>query len=175
MPCESCPPASDETVPGDALDPSDTALLVAVARGRREALAELYRRHGDGVYAAACAVCGPQHAEEVTRDVFVQLWRGQDEFDYGRRAVRSQLLIQAYRRATELRQANTGQVAGRDVAPCAPANLPDEEGLAVVVTRFGGGTYGEVARLLGVSEAQTKRAIRDGLRRLRPGMVTTTP
>jgi DNA-directed RNA polymerase specialized sigma24 family protein len=175
MPRELCPPVPDETVHEDALDPSDTALLVAVARGRREALAELYRRHGDGVYAAACAVCGPQQAEEATRDVFVQLWWGQDGFDYDRRSVRSHLLMRAYRRATELRQADTGQAAEGSPPPCAPANLPYEEGLAVVVTRFGGGTYREVAHLLGVSEAQTRGAIRDGLRRLRRGLVAATP
>jgi DNA-directed RNA polymerase specialized sigma24 family protein len=165
-----CPPALDETQPDGTPGPSDTGLLVGVARGRKEALAELYRRHGDAVYAAACAVCGPQQAEEATRLVFVQLWWGQDEVDCDRRSLRSHLLVQAYRRATELRSADTRQVTGPDLPPCAPTNMPGQEGLAVVVTRFGGCTYREVARLLGVSEVQTRGAIRDGLRRLHRGM-----
>jgi DNA-directed RNA polymerase specialized sigma24 family protein len=158
-------------LPDGTPHPSDTALLVSVGRGRRAALAELYRRHGDAVYAAACAVCGPREAEEATKQVFVRLWWGQDEVDCERRSLRSHLLIQAYRRAAELRGPDSRPLAGGDVPPCAPTNLPDQEGLAVVVSRFGGCTYREVARLLGVSEAQTRRAMRDGLRRLHGTLV----
>jgi DNA-directed RNA polymerase specialized sigma24 family protein len=138
-------------------------------------LAELYRRHGDAVYAAACAVCGPRQAEEVTRRVFVRLWWGQDEFDCDRRPLRSHLLMQAYRWASELRPAESGGVVGKDRPPCGASELPDQEGLAVLVSRFGGGTYRDVARLLGVSEAQSRRAMRDGLRRLRKAPVGVTP
>ncbi len=120
-------------------------------------------------------MCGPQQAEKATRDVFVQLWWGQDAFDYDRRSVRSQLLMRAYRAGD--RTSPSRYEPGRQGQPAAlcPANLPCEEGLAVVVTRFGGGTYRELARLLGINEAQTRGAIRDGLRRLRRGLVAATP
>jgi DNA-directed RNA polymerase specialized sigma24 family protein len=83
--------------------------------------------------------------------------------------------MQAYRWATELRPAASGAAVETDRPAGATTDLPDREGLAVLISRFGGGSYRDVARLLGVSEAQSRRAMRDGLRRLRNAPVAVTP
>jgi DNA-directed RNA polymerase specialized sigma24 family protein len=151
-------PASPSPSPGmgeevELLEASDTALLVRIARGRREALAELYRRHGDRVYATARAVCGPEQAEAATRDVFVGLWRKPETAGCDGSTLRPHLLMEAYRRATELRRPAR---AGEEPVP--------EQ--CVVLSRFGDYSYREVARLLGCSDTSVKHGLRAGLRRL---------
>ncbi|MEY2565934.1 MAG: hypothetical protein QOE35_463 [Actinomycetota bacterium] len=56
-------------------DATEENLLAAVGGAELEALAEIYRRHGAAVLAAARRVApDPLTAETVTADVFVQLW-----------------------------------------------------------------------------------------------------
>ena len=56
---------------------SDNALLAAVATGDREALAELYRRHGPWLVLRLSRRCAdPGMVEEVVQDTFVAVWKG---------------------------------------------------------------------------------------------------
>ena len=56
---------------------SDDALLAAVATGDREALAELYRRHGPWLVLRLSRRCAdPGMVEEVVQDTFVAVWKG---------------------------------------------------------------------------------------------------
>ena len=62
--------------------PNETALVQAVAGGSHEALAALYDRHADAVYAAASRLTSDrQVAEEVVQETFLALWNRADRFD----------------------------------------------------------------------------------------------
>ena len=80
----------------------DARLIDAVGRGDQQALAEAYRRHGDGVYGLVRRVLADgAMAEEVTQEVFLRLWNEPHRFDADRGALRSFLLRQAHSRAVE--------------------------------------------------------------------------
>src|SRR6185437_13239790 len=54
---------------------SDVELVRAVATGSQDALAALYDRHADAIYAAACRLTSDrQVAEEVVQETFLALW-----------------------------------------------------------------------------------------------------
>src|ERR671928_1281778 len=60
----------------------DAALVREVAAGSESALATLYDRHADGVYAAACRLTSDrQVAEEVVQETFLALWNRAELFD----------------------------------------------------------------------------------------------
>jgi RNA polymerase sigma-70 factor (ECF subfamily) len=60
----------------------DAALVAEVAAGSEAALAALYDRHADAVYAAACRLTADrQVAEEVVQETFLALWNRAELFD----------------------------------------------------------------------------------------------
>jgi RNA polymerase sigma-70 factor (ECF subfamily) len=68
-----------EDRPGSA---DEAALVREVAAGSEAALASLYDRHADGVYAAACRLTSDRHvAEEVVQETFLALWNRAELFD----------------------------------------------------------------------------------------------
>lgn len=176
----------------DAGSASDAALMVAVGRWHHDALAEIYRRHGGAVHALATRVLGRgQPAEDVTQDVFVDLWQRPERFDPERGSLRTFLLTMAHGRAVDLLRADAARrareertargtaMAGYDIeheiwdlavaeqVRAAVADLPEEERRAIELAYFGGHTYREVARILGAPEGTVKSRIRAGLRRMR--------
>ena len=67
------------TGPGPGVD---AALVREVAAGSHDALAELYDRHGDAVFAAASRLTSDRGlAEEVVQETFLALWNRADTFD----------------------------------------------------------------------------------------------
>lgn len=173
-------------------DKGDAALVLAVARYRREALAEIYRRHGGSVNALARRVLVDPHlAEEVVQEVFLALWRVPERFDPDRGSLRAWLLAQCHgksvdvvraesaRRGREEREARLRAESGydleREVWDLAVAErvrqavgaLREEERRAIELAYFGGHTYREAARVLGEPEGTVKTRIRTGLRNMR--------
>jgi RNA polymerase sigma-70 factor (ECF subfamily) len=66
----------------DARGRDDAALMRAVAGGSHEALAALYDRHGDAVFAAASRLTSDRGmAEEVVQETFLALWNRAETFD----------------------------------------------------------------------------------------------
>jgi RNA polymerase sigma-70 factor, ECF subfamily len=62
--------------------PDETALVRQVAAGSQAALGQLYDRHADAVYAAACRLTSDrQVAEEVVQETFLALWNRAELFD----------------------------------------------------------------------------------------------
>jgi RNA polymerase sigma-70 factor, ECF subfamily len=60
----------------------EAALVSEVAAGSEAALATLYDRHADAVYAAACRLAADrQVAEEVVQETFLALWNRAELFD----------------------------------------------------------------------------------------------
>jgi hypothetical protein len=70
----------------------DAELLLLIGLGGSDALAESYARHGATVYKLARRLCGPMPAVEVTRAVFLLMWKSPGIFDTGIGSMRSRLL-----------------------------------------------------------------------------------
>ena len=170
---------------------SDVALVVATARGHRDALAEAYRRHGAQVYGLARRVCGDDLAKEVVQQVFLEMWEKPNRYNPDRGSLRSFLLTQAYGRSIDRlrsdgarRAREAASVLVRETAPVGVETtvltrsagnkvwrllnaLPDGQRDAIVLAYCDGYTYGDVAELLGEPEGTVKSRIRAGLTRLR--------
>jgi RNA polymerase sigma-70 factor, ECF subfamily len=83
------------------VDTDDHALLRAMAAGDRDALAELYERHGQAVFALLVLVTGDRPlSEEILQDTMLAAWRGAAGFR-GDSAVRSWLVAIANRQARD--------------------------------------------------------------------------
>jgi RNA polymerase sigma-70 factor (ECF subfamily) len=173
----------------------DATLVVAIGRWQEHALAEVYRRHGGAVHALARRILGSDTlADDVTQEVFMDLWRRPEQFDAGRGALRTFLLTKAHGRAVDLLRAESARTAreARNARETAGAGydldryawdlavadqvrvameaLPGGERRAIEMAYFDGRTYREVASLLGEPEGTVKSRIRSGLRRLRDAL-----
>src|SRR2546421_11389396 len=71
------------SMPEDRLGALDDAALVSeVTAGSESALASLYDRHADAVYAAACRLTSDrQVAEEGVQETFLAFWNRAELFD----------------------------------------------------------------------------------------------
>jgi len=100
---------------GDPLE----GLLALLAGGDEQAFAELYRRVAPAVFGLVTKVVrNPAQAEEVTQEVFVELWRTAPRFDPARGTARSWIMTCAHRRAVDRvrsaeRAARRDDLAGR--------------------------------------------------------------
>lgn len=176
----------------------DAALVVAVARWREDALAELYRRHSGAVIALARRLLSDREmAEEVLQEVFLRLWRAPERFDPERGSLRSYLLAQTHGRSVDLLRSDTSRrrreerdareraeevddiereamnLTLADGVKAVVAGLPPDERRAIELAYFGGNTYRQVAVLLETPEGTVKSRIRSGLRRMRDQMADT--
>jgi RNA polymerase sigma-70 factor (ECF subfamily) len=161
-----------------------------VVAGDESALSELYDQYASYVYGLAARVIGdPRAAEDVSQDVFVSLWERPGAFDPARGSLRTWLGTLTHRRAVdhirreEARRRRAEREAGRtvpmpDVEEMATALLtaervraalevlPAEQRRAVELAYFGGQTYRQVARTLGIPEGTAKSRLRLALRRI---------
>jgi RNA polymerase sigma-70 factor (ECF subfamily) len=174
---------------------SDANLVVAVGRWRQQALAEIYRRHGGAVHALARRILrSDPPAEEITQEVFLDLWKNPEKFDAQRGTLRSFLLARTHgksvdfvrsevaRRKREERTSRETATAGYDIdhevwdmavagqVQEALVALPDELRHPIELAYFGGHTYREVAVMLEQPEGTVKSRIRSGLVKLRANL-----
>jgi RNA polymerase sigma-70 factor (ECF subfamily) len=179
----------------DVVQASDANLVVAVARWHQQALAEIYRRHGGAVYGLARRILrSDAPAEEVTQEVFLDLWNQPEKFDAQRGTLRSYLLARTHGKAVDLirseearrqreeRLSRQTATAGYDIdhevwdmavagqVQEALGTLPEELRHPIQLAYFGGHTYREVARILNQPEGTVKSRIRSGLGRLRASL-----
>ena len=187
--------ARDADLVTDIEGSGDAVLVVAIGRYSRDALAELYRRHGGAVFGLARRVLGDQSmAEEIVQEVFLSLWRQPERFDPDRGSLRSYLLALTHGRSVDIVRSETarqrreeresmlraesGYDVEREVLDLAMAErvrdalstLREEERQAIQLAYFGGHTYREVARLQGDAEGTMKTRIRMGLRNMRAAL-----
>jgi RNA polymerase sigma-70 factor (ECF subfamily) len=174
---------------------SDANLVVGIGRWNESALSEVYRRHGGAVHALARRVLGPGgRAQDVTQDVFVDLWNRPQRFDPARGSLRSFLVTVAHSRAVDIVRSDVARAAREqrtaretatggydletevwdltlaDQVKEAVGALPEPERRVIELAYFGGHTYREVASMLGEPEGTVKSRIRRGLRRLRDSL-----
>jgi len=177
-------------------DASDASLVVAIARFRDTALAEVYRRHGDAAFGLAVRVlCDRTLAEELVQEVFLKLWQDPERFDPARGSLRAFLMATVHSRAVDLVRSESARRGRedrhlrlhpepdydleREVIELTLAEqvrdsfdvLSDDERRAIELAYLGGHTYREVAVLLDEPEGTVKSRIRVGLRRLRDSLV----
>lgn len=178
----------------DAVDPVVDALARA-ATGDEAAFGEFYDHVASAVYGTVLKVLrNPAMAEEVTQEVFLELWRTAPRYDAGRGSPRTWATTVAHRRAvdrvrSEQAARNREEVDAhhvdrpadqvvdevvlgfeRDEVAAAMARLTPVQRDAIALAYYEGRTYREVAELLGVPEGTIKTRIRDGIGRLREMM-----
>jgi RNA polymerase sigma-70 factor, ECF subfamily len=80
----------------------DAALVAAIARGDRVAMANLYDRYAPSLLALATRVVGDRvHAEDVLHDSLLEAWRRAGEYDENRGSVRAWLVTRVRSRALD--------------------------------------------------------------------------
>lgn len=184
-------PERERDVSTDVAELED--LLSQVADGDRAAFAELYDRTSARVYGLVLRVLRDRgYSEEVTQEVYLQVWRDAGTFRPERGSPLSWLLTLGHRRAVDRVRAETSasdresrygrdefvaetgdletEVLARDEAQRARDcfdTLTDLQLEAVSLAYYDGLTYREVAEQLTVALPTVKSRIRDGLKRLR--------
>jgi RNA polymerase sigma-70 factor (ECF subfamily) len=174
-------------------DPNLAGLLSATADGDQEAFAELYDLTSARVHGLVVRVLRDvAQAEEVTQEVYLQVWRSAGRFDAHRGSALSWLLTLGHRRAIDRVRSAQSQ-SDRDQAYESRADRPTPDPTAEAVedrlqgqgvrsavkelgpphqealelAYFEGLTHQEVSERLGVPLGTAKTRIRDGLRKLR--------
>jgi RNA polymerase sigma-70 factor (ECF subfamily) len=167
--------------------------LAAASRGDESAFAALYDSLAPRVYGLVLRILRDAHqSEEVTQDVFLQVWETSNRFDPTRGSALSWVMTLAHRRAVD-RVRSAEAARRRDVSDAerslrtpfdetaesahasleavrvraALAELSPTQRQALELAYFGGHTHHEVAELLHIPLGTAKTRIRDGLIRLR--------
>jgi RNA polymerase sigma-70 factor (ECF subfamily) len=186
-----------ESEPADAADPNDLdGVLARVSRGDERAFERLYDAIAGAVHGLVRRVLrDPAQAEEVTQEVFLEIWRTAARFDPARGKAKTWIMTMAHARAVDrVRSAQASSdrdvkigtrdytVAYDEVAEAVQTRfervqvhrclggLTDLQRESVTLAYYGGYTYNEVADLLSVPLGTVKTRLRDGLIRMRDCM-----
>ncbi|MBR7744696.1 ECF RNA polymerase sigma factor SigK [Phycicoccus sp. BSK3Z-2] len=194
----SDPPVTDSEGAA-ARGPDLTDLLRRSARGDEEAFAGLYDATSRRVYGLVLRIVrDPAMSEEVTQEVYLDVWRTSARFDAGRGTALSWLMTIAHRAAVDRVRSSeasrrrddahasatqevdfdaTAEAAHTSIEAArvrkALDTLTEAQRSAVELAYLGGYTHTEVARLLDLPLGTAKTRIRDGLIRLRDTLGVT--
>ncbi len=164
-----------------------------MAVGDSDALSALYDLTSELVYGVALRVIrSPEMAEEVTQEVFLQIWEQASSFDPEKGSARAWVATLAHRRAVDsVRRSQSVRDREERVLPDLPADnvadraiaadersrlrealssLTDLQYEAIDMAYYEGLTYREVAERLDAPLGTVKSRMRDGLMRLRETM-----
>lgn len=188
-------PSGDHSPEGTGVA-SLASLLRQSARGDEQAFAALYDATSARVHGLVLRVIrDPAQSEEVTQEVFLQIWRTAARYDENKGSALSWLMTLAHRRAVD--RVRSAEAASRQdttyhqnahtvdhdtTAEAAEASmearrvrsalaeLTTVQREALELAYFGGYTHTEVATMLDLPVGTAKTRIRDGLIRLRDAM-----
>jgi RNA polymerase sigma-70 factor (ECF subfamily) len=178
---------------GEAAAPDIDELMSRVAQGDQESFGALYDALAPLVHGLVLHVVrDPAQSEEVTQEVFLEVWQQAKRFDADRGRARAWITVMAHRRAVD--RVRAAQAASdRDLREGikdfqesyddvehrvevaleservhkALESLTEVQRQAIRLAYYGGYTYGEVAETLGLPLGTVKTRIRDGMIRLR--------
>ena len=172
-------------------EPDADVLLLRVAHRDLRAFEQLYDSLSPSVYGMARRiVVDPHRAEDVTQDIFLEVWRKAPNFDPSRGSATTWLMTVTHRRAVDAIRRNESQKRNDAHAatdercygePTDQLLMEDEHAAvrralgsltelqleSVRLAYFHGHTCAEVATLLGKPVPTIKTRVRDGLIRLR--------
>ncbi len=180
--------------------PTPDELLARVGTGDREAFAALYDATAPRVFGLVRRlIVDPAQAEEVTQDVYLEIWQTAPRFDPARGSALAWMFTLAHRRAVDrIRSAQAARdrdlrIGARDldvpvdtVAETVEVRVEHErvqEALAdlsqlqrecVALAYYDGLTQREIAERLEVPLGTVKTRLRDGMIRLRSALGVTT-
>jgi RNA polymerase sigma-70 factor (ECF subfamily) len=173
-----------------------TRLLARTARGDHDAFAAVYDEAAPALFGTVRGVIrDPFLAEEVTQEVFLEVWRQSARYEESAGSPLGWLMTIAHRRAVDRVRAaeassrrdatyghRTREVDHDQTAEAATASLEarrvraalgtltEAQRDAIELAYFGGYTHTEVAGLLDLPLGTAKTRIRDGLIRLRDAL-----
>ncbi len=186
----SVPKSLPEARRGGDREPSDDALMCAVARGDRAALATLYDRQAPLLLSLGTRILSrnadSREAEDVLHDVFVEVWKHAGDFDPARASVRTWLCLRMRSRCLDrlralvrrkiewLDEGGMDPAAeelsdGADLARVQPAlyRLSPPQREVLVLGYFHGLSTQEMADRLGIPMGTVKSRVAAGLTQLR--------
>lgn len=185
---------------GDALpgtrDESNEDLLAQVAAGNKAAFAKLYDATAPRLFGLARRLLiDAAQAEEVTQEVYLEIWQTATRYETSRGSAMSWMLTLAHRRAVDrIRSSQSSRNRDTrigirdlereydDVAETVEIRIESErvkralekltelQRQAVVLAYFKGLSHSEVAAMLHVPIGTVKTRLRDGMIRLRDEM-----
>nr|WP_230208982.1 sigma-70 family RNA polymerase sigma factor [Tetrasphaera sp. HKS02] len=187
------PELGQPSQPSQPGQPDLAELLRCSARGDESAFADLYDAVAARVYGLVLRVVRDRsQSEEVTQEVFLDIWRTSARFDPSLGSPLGWILTIAHRKAVDRVRSAQASTNREDVYGSrnrdrdydvtsdtverrldaqrvrhALDSLTETQRGAVELAYFGGYTHTEVAGLLGVPLGTAKTRIRDGLIRLR--------
>jgi len=170
-------------------------LLTHVARGDHGAFEAFYDAMAGPVYGLIRKVLrDPAQSEEVAQEVVLEVWRTASRFDAARGGATAWVMTIAHRRAVDrVRSESAATQREQKAAPITVsgaddvaeivegaldrqrvrrslAGLTELQNESIRLAYYGGHTYAEVAKLLGVPLGTVKTRIRDGLIRMRDNL-----
>lgn len=167
---------------------SDKSLIDRVRIREQQAMAEIFLRYAELVYSTALRVLKDSgHAEDVTQEIFFQLWLNPDSFSPSRGSLPAWLLVVARNRAIDhLRQRRFAEPVDAVIIAAAtnPENevqrsiiiqrvrgiigdLPKEQQQSLQMAFFEGLSHSEIAEKTGQPLGTVKTRIRSALTSLR--------
>jgi RNA polymerase sigma-70 factor (ECF subfamily) len=173
---------------GMATERDERTLIAEAAAGDRSAARALYDAHVERVHRIAYRLCGDADlAEDLTQDVFVQLFRRLDQFrgesSFGTWVHRVALTVSlnAMRKVKRFRTRETGidealhhEQANGEIEPdfrerlnAAIDALPDGIRAALVMHTIEGYSHAEIGEALGIAEGTSKARVFDARARLK--------
>ncbi|ARJ05214.1 RNA polymerase subunit sigma [Humibacter sp. BT305] len=194
--------SSEEPPPGQTEDPVAVPLedlMAGIAQGDQEAFSALYDRTASRVLGLVQRLLiDHAQSEEVTQEVFLEVWRTAPRFDATRGSTMSWLLTMGHRRAVDrirssqsshdrderigIRDLESGYDVVAESAEIrienervkrALAQLTELQRQAIEMAYYGGLTHTEISATLSVPVGTVKTRLRDGMIRLRDAMGVT--
>jgi RNA polymerase sigma-70 factor (ECF subfamily) len=176
-----------------AANQSDEWLMGQVARGKRDCLEVLVRRHATPLLTYLARMCGDKHrAEELVQESFLAVWNKRKTYRLDKPLKAWLYAIATNRCRSAFRSASARPIASLDcdnglspraggaspveaavrveraaLVPAAVAELPPQQRMVVALRVWGGLSYAEIAESAGGNEATIRSHMHRALEALR--------